>query len=222
MGPTPEQSWGWPHQIGGIELQHIGLPDRQRGSRDLWKLPHSKTRIWERLAVCRDRSSTSGTRAARGRFEAKIVRAKLLKENLSRKNGGHLSLKTVGVSKRGTFSHFRVPIQLSKIWSKFSRMRTRWAPTIVHMELWGPYTWPYKWVTHFITPINGVITALKTGTNPPCTLYTSYWLLGLRKKIAERGIGIWGHCSGTCPPCVTEGFMNDIVWRVKGECFAPV
>ena len=32
------------------------------------------------------------------------------------------------------------------------------------MELWGPYQWPYKWITVFVfTPISGVITLLITG-----------------------------------------------------------
>ena len=37
--------WLWP---AIQDPEAIGLPDRQRGSRDLWKLPHSETRIWER------------------------------------------------------------------------------------------------------------------------------------------------------------------------------
>ena len=30
------------------------------------------------------------------------------------------------------------------------------------MELWGPYTWPYKWITAVITPPSGVLTPFIT------------------------------------------------------------
>ena len=38
---------------------------------------------------------------------------------------------------------------------------TRWAPTSYRWS-YSHYKWPCKWITGVITPINGVITLLKT------------------------------------------------------------
>ena len=45
----------------------------------------------------------------------------------------------------------------------------RWAPASYKwsiMELWGPYEWPYKWVSGVITTINGMLICPDSGVLP--------------------------------------------------------
>ena len=45
----------------------------------------------------------------------------------------------------------------------------------LQVELWGPFKWPYKWVSGVITLLIGVITTLITGGGPPCTIRWAFF-----------------------------------------------
>ena len=95
-----------------------------------------------------------------------------------------------------------------KWFSQHQHTHVWWAPKIViHGVTWGPYKWPYKWVT-------GVITLLVTGRGP--TLHVVFFSWKFRALVGHGGmlIDVWRQRNVNASSCVGSW---DLSQRVSSE-----